>query len=169
MFSLFQYISCYCLSQILSVCDFVSPSFQYISCYCLSGTEYENKRIIKHISIHLMLLFILVRMGYHPANYGFQYISCYCLSGRDSHTSTTFAISIHLMLLFIEYDNHLLLSKHLFQYISCYCLSREVHCFEFSLSISIHLMLLFIADQRKKAHGYVNFNTSHVTVYLIFF
>ena len=45
--------------QILSVCDFVSPSFQYISCYCLS-CRYPHKRKILPISIHLMLLFILL-------------------------------------------------------------------------------------------------------------
>ena len=55
--------------------------FQYISCYCLSS---RNRRICKRfkVSIHLMLLFIMVRHIRCNADFEFQYISCYCLSNE---------------------------------------------------------------------------------------
>ena len=98
----------------------------------------------------------------------FQYISCYCLSSSFFKKSISICISIHLMLLFIDsfratgkrtlqISIHLMLlfigkfnlknSKLLlFQYISCYCLSP--------------------ATPRTPPHT-ANFNTSHVTVYLV--
>ena len=96
--------------------------FQYISCYCLSLLV-DSLPCPDHISIHLMLLFILLPV-----------CSLLCMS----------RISIHLMLLFIEFGRFLnKLSDHFntshvtvylpkdeteeidvwFQYISCYCLS----------------------------------------------
>ena len=57
----------------------VSTLFQYISCYCLSSrhTDSNTGRII---SIHLMLLFISVPVEWLGQQFIFQYISCYCLS-----------------------------------------------------------------------------------------
>ena len=75
----FQYISCYCLSKPDTGMAGERDSFQYISCYCLSICSIG---FIFHcpISIHLMLLFIVIRASLSPISYRFQYISCYCLS-----------------------------------------------------------------------------------------
>ena len=60
-------------------CSSHVSGFQYISCYCLSICSIG---FIFHcpISIHLMLLFIVIRASLSPISYRFQYISCYCLS-----------------------------------------------------------------------------------------
>ena len=53
--------------------------FQYISCYCLSQVPcQETARSC--ISIHLMLLFIKSQKIFFFNHFPFQYISCYCLS-----------------------------------------------------------------------------------------
>ena len=72
------------------------------------------------------------------------------------------------MLLFIITENETYQTEGIFQYISCYCLSlwhTRSHAF---IQISIHLMLLFIYSVDNRHHSYLNFNTSHVTVYLFF-
>ena len=119
------------------------------------------------ISIHLMLRFITIsRMKQKPDRDfntshvtvyraiedlagmigGFQYISCYGLS----HVSVNFAFSgtsfQYISCYGLSYYYHKILPINtLFQYISCYGLSDEALISEV---------------------GYVNFNTSHVTVYL---
>ena len=118
--------------------------FQYISCYCLSFlTNYTH--FIICISIHLMLLFIgslyssilFLLTDFNtshvtvyqseedemPAVYSFQYISCYCLSRSIQCSRSSATISIHLMLLFIRSVEGEKIVLFLFQYISCYCLS----------------------------------------------
>ena len=163
---LFQYISCYCLSAKLHLEGSTYLKFQYISCYCLSW-RCLHLYGFPEISIHLMLLFIWP--GLLPSFWvtQFQYISCYCLSRCSWRGLAESNISIHLMLLFIRffcwsYGVFKLISIHLmllfidtvevscvsissFQYISCYCLSLPLP---------------------KLPYGLVNFNTSHVTVYL---
>ena len=122
MSTLFQYISCYCLSIIWNVDKLKKKLFQYISCYCLS---YSLQRAFhrfpyfntSHVTVYPYAA--LVSSFIAP----FQYISCYCLSlsglhchqyHTDFNTShvTVYRvqrteawnrvfISIHLMLLFI--------------------------------------------------------------------
>ena len=53
-----------------------------------------------------------------------------------------------------------------FQYISCYCLSLRETSADRKEHISIHLMLLFISLVGSRMILFLNFNTSHVTVYL---
>ena len=139
----FQYISCYCLSQLDNMMEMLEPKFQYISCYCLSPAGYPASVLVE-ISIHLMLLFINRRahsalcfanfntshvtvylldlLTLHCAK-TFQYISCYCLSTTRCPTTCAEHISIHLMLLFIK---------------------STKNCSTANVLISIHLMLLFI-------------------------
>ena len=81
--TLFQYISCYCLSSSHSSSSSGSFIFQYISCYCLSSYP----------------------VNFFIVNISFQYISCYCLSLRLCLCSFFLCISIHLMLLFISIWN----------------------------------------------------------------
>ncbi len=119
------------------------------------------------ISIHPMLLFIL---------YSFQI------------EYDTIFISIHPMLLFINVrcrtpkegcinfnTSHVTVYpllcmpcvySLLFQYIPCYCLSEYTYCGYCSFGISIHPMLLFIVKRVQTDIQMINFNTSHVTVYL---
>ena len=54
----FQYIPCYCLSELNVDSAKISSLFQYIPCYCLSK----------------------MRSAVIRRNYSFQYIPCYCLS-----------------------------------------------------------------------------------------
>ena len=145
----FQYISCYSLSisgatgqefddrfntshvtLYLRISYRVSSAnaFQYISCYSLSITLTSIYSLFLHVSIHLMLLFIYVPVGwsvqkscfntshvtlYRQGNCGywirtkFQYISCYSLS---------------------EAQKENFISSLEFQYISCYSLSTAVTC-----------------------------------------
>ena len=119
------------------------------------------------ISIHLMLLFIvwdIRRRGY------LRYISIHLMLlfivKKTAQIGGHNKISIHLMLLFISSAIDLYQSPIGFQYISCYCLSRpSVSLVVFSF-ISIHLMLLFIHYISIFVFFSINFNTSHVTVYL---
>ena len=77
--SIFQYISCYRLSEKKPSEIIQEFLFQYISCYCLSVDISQD--------------------GYLYVE--FQYISCYCLSPHSLQCIHSFLISIHLMLLFI--------------------------------------------------------------------
>ena len=119
----------------------------------------------------------------------FQYISCYCLSSGPLVCTSNNNISIHLMLLFITPSPRILSNRwyfntsHVtvyleqpssssilppFQYISCYCLSLlRILKIGHTGGISIHLMLLFIAFVASVASFVFDFNTSHVTVYLL--
>ena len=121
-------------------------AFQYISCYSLSETESGLVRDIILVSIHLMLLFISWNRPHFFSIPGFQYISCYSLSMLFipeyisvvmfqyiscyslSKTvriplKTSISVSIHLMLLFINAGRQNQKASQAFQYISCYSLS----------------------------------------------
>ena len=139
----FQYISCYCLST--SAPFFVRVIFHFNTSHVtVYHRVYRSNSCLFHISIHLMLLFIILFeivliailnfntshvTVYHAMSDEailkciFQYISCYCLS-----------LPPHFALRFVS----------AFQYISCYCLSTTLRCFHSPYCISIHLMLLFI-------------------------
>ena len=142
-----------------------SPMFQYISCYSLSQylSLLETKLLV---SIHLMLLFIPDHIAWdewekcfntsHVTLYPgvftllctktkFQYISCYSLSIRDGGIK---------------------MSKNKFQYISCYSLStkdwykhRENFMFQY---ISCYSLSPCTRPPFPLSHS---FNTSHVTLY----
>ena len=121
---IFQYISCYCLSEktrwgIFRLSDF---NTSHVTVYLLFRVSVQ---IIQWISIHLMLLFIKDHPFMQASLDGFQYISCYCLSGRDRGYRCSYVT---------------------FQYISCYCLSAFSCATSAQYVISIHLMLLFIDD-----------------------
>ena len=105
----------------------------------------------------------------HPEKQpSFQYISCYSLSHPASQSSAHVRVSIHLMLLFIVFKPLASDSDTLFQYISCYSLSaiekviliakkfQYISCYSLS-EICISKKLFFLS-----------FNTSHVTLYLMF-
>ena len=118
-------------------------SFQYISCYCLSGW-FAHRNLWRHISIHLMLLFIPPIMLSKSIRPVFQYISCYCLSMSLSFVTLDFANfnTSHVTVYPCTYRNHIVYN-----------------------TISIHLMLLFIPIPAVNPTNQSNFNTSHVTVY----
>ena len=168
-------------------CDFCSTIFQYISCYCLSfcslppfsvGVDFNTSHVTVYlirshiiinsiyISIHLMLLFILLEFDLALVFPTFQYISCYCLSSslmskkkRMNHFNTSH-VTVYLRQLRtlsesrVDFNtSHVTVYRLMhqngvwimvFQYISCYCLS--------SIFIRLSSILRY-------------FNTSHVTVY----
>ncbi len=145
---LFQYISCYSLSNLLIMKRYCKNMFQYISCYSLSMTS-------KHYKY------------FQPK---FQYISCYSLSRKYPWgNQREIGVSIHLMLLFILRQkttdrtdgcfntSHVTLYRRwtfqnrwqwTFQYISCYSLSVYQRYYNSNIMVSIHLMLLFINSRR---------------------
>ena len=99
--TIFQYISCYCLSCVrwfCKTCKQISIHLMLLFITSLSITAYQ----LPFISIHLMLLFISVADALALGRDKFQYISCYCLSSSTCTSSPSLWISIHLMLLFIR-------------------------------------------------------------------
>ena len=141
---MFQYISCYSLSSIHSLCFSGRILFQYISCYSLSLFFAKIKTKIFYVSIHLMLLFIRNNSYYPMYEPWFQYISCYSLSERSFRPGKCYHVSIHLMLLFIIKASNEFVKMAKFQYISCYSLSKG------RWNLNLRMM---------------RFNTSHVTLY----
>ena len=160
----FQYISCYCLSNLLSVYYSANHHFNtsHVTVYPPGGR------------------FIRLVMK-------FQYISCYCLSAFAIFSSMHLANFNTSHVTVYPYPFRILQAMVLFQYISCYCLSAtscrstgSIHNFNTShvtvyriawisthraVWISIHLMLLFISLWRCVSIMNKDFNTSHVTVY----
>ena len=80
-FDQFQYISCCYLSFPPGRIIWDKCKFQYISCCYLSSSPSHINKNVSHVSIHLMLLFIMQK-------------------SRDP--GAPFSVSIHLMLLFIS-------------------------------------------------------------------
>ena len=119
--------------------------FQYISCYSLSKIKISFDGRL-WVSIHLMLLFIQCVSDNNLNTDTFQYISCYSLS---------YLFGVWF------------LAWIWFQYISCYSLSLAPATLVPSVVVSIHLMLLFIQDLSFFLTFSYRFNTSHVTLYLI--
>ena len=162
--SLFQYISCYCLSNSAMILflshNYFNTShvtvyqtvftefgqhipFQYISCYCLS--RYLLPDLVPHCYFNTS--HVTVYQKAHSKKFDtlkFQYISCYCLSKKRID---------------------ILIRDRKFQYISCYCLSTGTTLTKIMEPISIHLMLLFILAVTHTLISVPDFNTSHVTVY----
>ena len=98
---IFQYISCYCLSEWLVTMPLDDWNFNtsHVTVYlpsCSSSLSYglisihlmllfiasDSRKILRcsNISIHLMLLFIKAAKAGTSSEASFQYISCYCLS-----------------------------------------------------------------------------------------
>ena len=115
-----------------------------------------------------MLLFIATVLSNNKVISKFQYISCYCLSIWIPPCHCIKAISIHLMLLFISSSGFNIRRKMSFQYISCYCLSQMYILFSV-LSFSFQYISCYCLSPILPAVEYKNsnFNTSHVTVYLV--
>ena len=121
--------------------------FQYISCYSLSIGNCV-KIFIVSVSIHLMLLFIqrhfTVKLS---GNFVSIHLMLLFINEANRAKFRSKGVSIHLMLLFINKTGGV-----------SYTLYR----------VSIHLMLLFIGA---KIHSIwplkKRFNTSHVTLYLV--
>ena len=121
-------------------------TFQYISCYGLSATANVADNLagrFQYISCYGLSGTCLAR--YLSAT-RFQYISCYGLSEHGEQVEPTVSA---------------------FQYISCYGLSSLLRSVREHIAISIHLMLRFIRRCVCSMIMICNFNTSHVTVYLL--
>ena len=141
--SLFQYISCYCLS----ICRFKRLLNWSISIHlmllfiCLPAIV---GKVTSFISIHLMLLFIrmLYRLPSCLLDFNTSHVTVY-LHGCLYFSS--FCISIHLMLLFIPVPIHPLLHLPGISIHLMLLFINDICClFTYTRKISIHLMLLFI-------------------------
>ena len=125
----------------------LSTKFQYISCYCLS----VSARI------------------YYFSKSVFQYISCYCLSNyvnyysyNDYYFNTSHVTVYHSGLDFA-------CDFPLFQYISCYCLSMPWFWSKEKYPLFQYISCYCLSAIRSPFSITVShFNTSHVTVYLLF-
>ena len=164
--SWFKYISCYCLSDTVTVYPgslvnsntshvIVYPAgvsragrtalFKYISCYCLSAelAETDNKLLaFKYISCYCLSRVIEAGRARH---FRFKYISCYCLSRKVMDTPD-------------------MLAK--FKYISCYCLSCRTGWMTgqiFYSNTSHVIVYLYKYSCYRCRQG--DSNTSHVIVY----
>ena len=142
---LFQYITCYSLSQFTRVNYFAQRQFQYITCYSLSRCD-RHRHSYNGVSIHHMLLFIHVVTIHDNESVRFQYITCYSLSAllpspsqftRGFNTShvTLYPAGIFILFSIRSFNtSHVTLYRKAdgssdppgteFQYITCYSLSR---------------------------------------------
>ena len=143
--------------------------FQYISCYCLSW--FLHRQVLS--SWHFNTSHVTVYQNSTPSFNlisKFQYISCYCLSSKASQGRCNKEISIHLMLLFISCNRTPTASDASFQYISCYCLSFPLVILPTSVSSFQYISCYCLSRWFVPPFFFsINFNTSHVTVYLKFF
>ena len=142
--TIFQYISCYCLSHVL----LHRPDHPLISIHLMLLFIMAHNLTLflsTPISIHLMLLFILHLTSF---THVFILISIHLMLLFIQTAMRSFChvsdISIHLMLLFIGMNPNDIINK---------------------IKISIHLMLLFIKTVNLLFVRFNYFNTSHVTVY----
>ena len=186
MAELFQYISCYSLSEYGNLKKLQKSCFNtsHVTLY-LNVKQFIEKR--KRVSIHLMLLFILLlqpvqncqaRFQYiscyslslviefqETVTEEFQYISCYSLSGSTWQTETLQKFQYISCYSLSVSESDTFRTLWTFQYISCYSLSNGKKNSRNGQQVSIHLMLLFITLRRAKWSKNCSFNTSHVTLY----
>ena len=120
---LFQYISCWSLSEASGYETLVYAKFQYISCWSLSMIFITQETMISnfntsHVEVYLPASFFVRRNFSH---FNTSHVEVY----RRKFSCTIFAIiiSIHLMLKFIRYRNTSIHTQKWFQYISCWSLS----------------------------------------------
>ena len=161
----FQYISCYCLSNSIQPLKSLFVKFQYISCYCLSDLQIFLLHCLRnfntsHVTVYRFCFVpaAAVRDNFNTSHVtvyqsgeskdsrrnAFQYISCYCLSICGSFRSGSFQyFNTSHVTVYLNAVASARMSDS-FQYISCYCLSV--------VSAVVAGMILY-------------FNTSHVTVY----
>ena len=79
---------------------FSKLSFKYISCYCLSNII--SSHVFKNCNSNTSHVIVYpIGKVYANGRAEFKYISCYCLSECILSLTLTAAIQIHLMLLFI--------------------------------------------------------------------
>ena len=141
--SLFQNISCYCLTNVRAFFLGNATRFQNISCYCLTGIL-MLLRVLSSISKHLMLLF-----------------NC----GKNSFGITVTNISKHLMLLFNTMDSSKRVIFIGFQNISCYCLTQSHLKPIVSFPLFQNISCYCLTRQRMKLFNKLrDFKTSHVIV-----
>ena len=144
----FQYISCYCLSDILPYPDcnflisihlmllfiFYSPCLECF-CYDFNTSHVTVYRSLyssilflftdfntSHVTVYLAVpVILLVTCNHFNTSHVTVYHKLSCRK-KENHN-----ISIHLMLLFIPNDFVFCDPPERFQYISCYCLSTFFH------------------------------------------
>jgi hypothetical protein len=111
---LFQYNSCFCLSFLKGLGLSQEVIFQYNSCFCLSGKEKTVPYGDYNFNTTLVFVYLNCECGRQWLQ-AFQYNSCFCLSFWDIAKT--------------EMEN-------LFQYNSCFCLSNAFKPFFFFIIAS---------------------------------
>ena len=142
---IFQYISCYCLSDRSESATVSSTDISIHLMLLFITANIIQIYIICQISIHLMLLFIQKekRQWRTWIYFNTSHVTVYQqISVFDSSGVTHFNTS-HVTVYHVAHGGYN--AACLFQYISCYCLSLLVDSLPCPDHISIHLMLLFIA------------------------
>ena len=110
--SMFQYISCYSLSESYNLETYQSVSVSIHLMLLFISIRSVRVRCHNGVSIHLMLLFIFAGTTNNDRFLTFQYISCYSLS---------------MGMRLIDAD------KIMFQYISCYSLSEQIQQWQINM------------------------------------
>ena len=146
--------------------EWMAELFQYISCYSLS--EYGNlKKLQKSCfnTSHVTLYRVKTQLrADHPRSFNTSHVTLYL--NVKQFIEKRKRVSIHLMLLFILLLQPVQNCQARFQYISCYSLSNGKKNSRNGQQVSIHLMLLFISIPAVSPAWPRSFNTSHVTLYL---
>ena len=188
--------------------EWMAELFQYISCYSLS--EYGNlKKLQKSCfnTSHVTLYRVKTQLrADHPRSFNTSHVTLYPLWLNFRRLSQKSFNTSHVTLYLEVHDkqkhcrsfntSHVTLyrcpnrthsghygrfnTSHVtlypmerriaetvnkFQYISCYSLSQSLQFLRLDPVVSIHLMLLFITLRRAKWSKNCSFNTSHVTLY----
>ena len=139
--------------------------FQYISCYSLSERSFRPGKCY-HVSIHLMLLFIIKASNEFVKMAKFQYISCYSLSTFWTYMNTLeqrFNTS-HVTLYLTAATGQKI--TVVFQYISYYSLSAKNWAMD-HLECEFQYISCYSLSYQNSETELVKFcfNTSHVTLY----
>ena len=136
--------------RILKTFENEQQMFQYISCCYLSGHRGYFKTQKNAVSIHLMLLFIFLRVRHIcPVIEVSIHLMLLFILFEQKRFYSAENVSIHLMLLFIIDSMALIKCPEWFQYISCCYLSERCREKWGFAKVSIHLMLLFIGRPSK--------------------
>ena len=165
-FSIFKYISCYCLSS-HSVVHSKQWKIQIHLMLLFIQRQPQNGAHCLQIQIHLMLLFIGITASNVHIPFGIQIhlmllfiLRCSVIWEQTKH------IQIHLMLLFILLFLCISGTHDRFKYISCYCLSVFIFIYSFLFFIFKYISCYCLS--RGCFLSYIpleNSNTSHVIVY----
>ena len=140
----FQYISCYCLSNSIQPLKSLFVKFQYISCYCLSDLQ-------------IFLLHCL-------RNFNTSHVTVYRFPPGFTISVNRYFNTSHVTVYHSGLD--FACDFPLFQYISCYCLSCHLSRLWLQwLHFNTSHVTVYLGNETDSFYDETDFNTSHDTVY----